>query len=555
MSQSPLEIKGDSDSYIAGWLALNSFMRQGYSWSGHERNCVFLNTGANAFADVSALSGFGFDDDGRAVVPIDWDHDGDLDLWTVNRTGPRVRFLRNELATEGDFVSLQPVGVECNTDAIGARIELHLRAEEGETAPVLVRARRAGEGLLAQGGAWLTFGIGKGVPERAVVRWPGGEAEEFTDIARAGRYTLVQGSGETRPFKPPTAPSALEPREAEPPPPSARARVVLPVRVPMPELEFLTAEGEVYPVFGVHPQEASGSGRPGLLTLWASWCAPCVEELRALEEASEELKRTGLEIVALNVEGAEQAAASEAFLKDLGWSFWNVSLKEEHVNMLDVLQGALLDRETRIPLPTSFLVDPRGDILVVYFGPADPAQVARDVALVNADATALRDAATPFGGLWHDAPASLDLDYFAGRFERRGLPKVAEEFRMGNVTVSEVPRSEAYLGAGRARARVGDFRGAIECFDTAIEADPEMFSAHRDLGLAYHSLREYTPAIEAYSHALSLSPEDQDTWYNLGLAKAVTGDLEGARAASDTLTSLGSPLAAELVRRIAAAGR
>ena len=70
-------------------------LSQGKSWSGYERNCCFLNTGSQRFACISATSGLDFQDDGRAVVQVDWDQDGDLDLWISNRTAPRLRFLKN----------------------------------------------------------------------------------------------------------------------------------------------------------------------------------------------------------------------------------------------------------------------------------------------------------------------------------------------------------------------------------------------------------------------------------------------------------------------------
>ena len=56
-------------------------MREGVSWSGHERNTCFLSSGAaGRFIDISKASGFDFPDDGRAMVLTDWDGDGDLCL-------------------------------------------------------------------------------------------------------------------------------------------------------------------------------------------------------------------------------------------------------------------------------------------------------------------------------------------------------------------------------------------------------------------------------------------------------------------------------------------
>ena len=85
---------------------LLTMMRQGVSWSGFERNCFFVNTGSHdagveRFADVSAGSGLDFLDDGRAISVVDWDHDGDLDLYVTNY----VQFdLANKPKTDCDYV-------------------------------------------------------------------------------------------------------------------------------------------------------------------------------------------------------------------------------------------------------------------------------------------------------------------------------------------------------------------------------------------------------------------------------------------------------------------
>ena len=74
-------------------VALHEMIFEGRAFSGRERNCCFLNLGGARFADVSAVTGLDSLDDGRGAATVDWDLDGDQDLWVTNRTGPRVRFL------------------------------------------------------------------------------------------------------------------------------------------------------------------------------------------------------------------------------------------------------------------------------------------------------------------------------------------------------------------------------------------------------------------------------------------------------------------------------
>ena len=115
--------------YVAAWNAAERMLRDGRSWSGRERNCVFLNCGTMPFADISAASGLDFPDDARAMSLVDWDHDGDLDVWLRNRTAPRLRLMLNGLNGAGRrpaFLALRLEGTECNRDAIGARVEVAL---------------------------------------------------------------------------------------------------------------------------------------------------------------------------------------------------------------------------------------------------------------------------------------------------------------------------------------------------------------------------------------------------------------------------------------------
>ena len=150
MSPSPQSVLGGEklSAYLDGWQAVMNLLRSGSSFSGHERNCAFLNCGVQdsvsvprqskiknqkskiQFADVSAASGLDFDDDARALALVDWDHDGDLDLWLANRTGPRLRLMINQTVPAGQpsnrFVALKLRGTTSNRDAIGARVELLL---------------------------------------------------------------------------------------------------------------------------------------------------------------------------------------------------------------------------------------------------------------------------------------------------------------------------------------------------------------------------------------------------------------------------------------------
>ena len=134
MSQSPTTAISSNEAvnYVDALGKLDRLIQSGKSFSGRERNCCFLNIGSRRFANISALSGLDFIDDARAAATVDWDHDGDLDLWIANRTGPQLRFLRNDIETGHHYVSLRLEGRSANRDGIGARVEVvpRVRSEE-----------------------------------------------------------------------------------------------------------------------------------------------------------------------------------------------------------------------------------------------------------------------------------------------------------------------------------------------------------------------------------------------------------------------------------------
>ena len=306
MSQSPTDAQtpANAEDYLDNWSDLGGMISQGFSFSGRERNRCFLNTGGQQFADASYVTGLDFIDDGRGTAVVDWDHDGDLDLWISNRTGPRVRMLQNRSPEGNQFVAVRLQGTRCNRDAIGARVQLHLQktisGEESSSdgqRKTLIRTLRAGEGFLSQSSKWVHFGLGTDWKiDRLTVHWPSQDAESFDNILPNQRYSIVQGSQLAESVNSKRS-VQLQASQLEAPPSSDRSRTLLTHRIALPDLEFRDLTGETRRLSHVSVRTEPRSCT--LINLWASWCRPCLEEFDQLSKEWSLLEPSKLRVVAL----------------------------------------------------------------------------------------------------------------------------------------------------------------------------------------------------------------------------------------------------------------
>ena len=62
-------------------------------------------------------------------------------------------------------------------------------------------------------------------------------------------------------------------------------------------------------------------GKVVLLNFWATWCAPCVAEMPALERLQQVLREEGLVIVSINHDSPDARAEVERFARERGLSF------------------------------------------------------------------------------------------------------------------------------------------------------------------------------------------------------------------------------------------
>ncbi len=496
MSQSPARagegVAGESAQYIEGWSALERLIRDGESFSGRERNCAYVNLGGRGFAAISAASGIDFPDDARSLGVADWDGDGDLDLWIRNRSSPGLRFMRNDMETGHRWLAVRLQAPAGNTDAIGARLELHL---PGRAAP-LVRTVRAGEGFRSQSSRWVHFGLGDATRiERLVVRWPGGATEEHAGLQPDTR--IVLGPGERPRLAPPrpNVRSRLAPSEPPVAAPSGKLRLVPVSPIPLPSA-----------VTALLPPRTGEAASPPvrLVNLWATWCAPCVVELAAFSKGHASLRSAGVEIVALSVDGLGEdkgtTADPIAFARERSLPFPVSRATREAVDALNLVQCELLDACAPLPVPTSLLVDRENRITAIYKGPVEVSQVLADAALPATQPDERLARGLPWPGTWNDLPDFSDFTRLARALEAAGLPGDADAQRAELISRRvdiQVRSSVAELSRGRMAAAEGFVEEALRLDPRSVPARLQRAALLQRQGRADEASREVAAILVA----------------------------------------------------------
>jgi tetratricopeptide (TPR) repeat protein len=538
-------VSPDKDFEYSSNAALMNLVEGGYSFSGHEANCCFLNLKKGRFADVSSVTGLDFPDDGRAVGVVDWDFDGDVDFWITNRSSPQVRFLRNDSPSGHHFLALRLEGKKCNRDAIGARVEVRLK---GDPHAPLMRTMRAGDGFLSQSSKWLQFGLGALAEiEHVVVRWPGGSREEFRGLQADGRYLLVQGAGQPKKIDPPAterraklAPSSLPAHT-----PMYPERTLLGKRVPLPRLEYETLEGK-------KANLAQWRGQPLLLVLWASWCAPCTEELKELQSQAKALSADGLRIVALSVDAVSDESngksQAQGFAKRLGLTLPCGFASRDLIHTLQTFLDALYTRDLPINVPYSFLLDPNGELAAVYRGAVKIPDLEADLKKLGLTGLELRNASVPFSGRWLALPDDDLLLHLATRLIDERLD---EDFQFAAEHKSRLRQDVKFA---RFCTYVADnllelekFEGALSWCQEALNVDTNLPVTQYLRGLANYALGKHALAMEDFLRTVELDPQYVPALKSLAWIKATSPDpkIRNGKAAIDWARKLfkaaGSP--------------
>lgn len=105
-------------------------------------------------------------------------------------------------------------------------------------------------------------------------------------------------------------------------------------------------------------KESIKSGRPLLISFWATWCQPCLDELNNIKKRLNK-ETAGVDVIAINVDTAETTSDVKSTIR---------LYKIEFPVILDPTHQIFAKFNSTKAVPFSVLVGSKGEILQTYSG-------------------------------------------------------------------------------------------------------------------------------------------------------------------------------------------
>ncbi len=280
-------LRGDQNQLMFG---------QGFSFSGYERDPLYINSEGKKFTDISGVSGIDSITDGRAGVFADFDNDGDLDVFSTTIQNQSHLLFRNNVGQDNNYlrVILEGDGKTVSRDAFGSVVRVKT------SAGILTKIKAGGSGFISQNDPRLLFGLSKDTKAETVeVTWSSGQIERFSgDAMKNSTLILKQGAGKIE---------TITLAKANLPDPLTKAEIFaqnlkIKIGAPLPDFAVKTLSGTTSSM-----RQNFKAGRQTLVNIWATWCIPCAKEMPELEALRGRLAANNIDLIGLNVDAEKDA--------------------------------------------------------------------------------------------------------------------------------------------------------------------------------------------------------------------------------------------------------
>jgi len=156
-----------------------------------DRTRLFENRGDGTFDEVAAARGIADAEQGKALLTLDFDRDGDLDVFVANHAGAPVLY-RNDGGNAGSWLQLELEGTLSNRDGIGAVVTV--TPDLDDPARRQTRHHLANSNFIAQDELLVHIGLGDhaGTIDRVTIAWPSGIVQTLSDVPVRARLRVTE---------------------------------------------------------------------------------------------------------------------------------------------------------------------------------------------------------------------------------------------------------------------------------------------------------------------------------------------------------------------------
>jgi len=263
----------------------------------------------------------------------------------------------------------------------------------------------------------------------------------------------------------------------------------------------------------------------------------------------------------VNLDSSANEQEFQAVLRERHLSFPILRGSEDIAAIYNILYRYIFDRHRDLALPTSFLVNARGEIVKVYQGPVNTEHIEYDFRHIPQTGAERISRALPFPGVTDTIDFGRNyLSYGSVFFQRGYMEQAAASFQIalrddptsaealygiGSVFLDQKKSVEAresferalklpasypdtlancWNNLGLLAAREGRTAEAIGYFQEALKLSPDHMIALDNLGSAYRQQKRWDDARQTYERALELYSNDAEANYGLGMVFAQNDD-------------------------------